>query len=234
MAKKKTFVKKRTKRVFKRKKKSKLDPNAIVNITPAKGQHGLPPRIQCRLLYQDQSEFITTALNNYKFVANGLYDTDFTGIGHQPPFFDDISGIYERHRVIGGKIRVTLVNLAAVPVRVFLQFADDEGNAITGNQSTYDYNNSANMKSLILTPSGGSRDMTTLTLGKNFATTCGRELYNSNIYVGTKTANPSRKLCWNFGAMSIDGSTALNIQWSADITYIAQFLGQETDAHTED
>jgi hypothetical protein len=42
----------------------------------------------------------------HKFRANGLYDPDFTGTGHQPSNFDRLALIYDRYTVLGAKITV--------------------------------------------------------------------------------------------------------------------------------
>lgn len=58
------------------------------------------------------------------FSANGLYDPDITGTGHQPVGFDELMALYDHYTVIGSKIRVYFQNndtsnaqFAAVVVR---------------------------------------------------------------------------------------------------------------------
>lgn len=43
------------------------------------------------------------------FRANSLYDPDFSGAGHQPMYFDEMSAIYNHWTVIGSKITATFV-----------------------------------------------------------------------------------------------------------------------------
>lgn len=42
-------------------------------------------------------------------VANGLYDPDYTGTGHQPRGFDQLIAMYDHYTVIGAKITATFV-----------------------------------------------------------------------------------------------------------------------------
>lgn len=45
---------------------------------------------------------------DYVFSANGLYDPNVTGIGHQPYGFDELMAMYSHYAVIGSKITVKL------------------------------------------------------------------------------------------------------------------------------
>lgn len=51
-----------------------------------------------------------TTAGNYVFCANGLYDVDITGIGHQPMYFDNYAALYSKYRVNYAKITCTVMN----------------------------------------------------------------------------------------------------------------------------
>lgn len=51
-----------------------------------------------------------TLAANYVFCANGLYDPDISGIGHQPLGFDQFTPIYDHYQVVKCRIIVDLVN----------------------------------------------------------------------------------------------------------------------------
>ncbi len=59
----------------------------------------------CKLRYCAFKEYNATALvpsyNVWK--SNGIYDTDSTGVGHQPLYFDQLITLYARWRVLGSK-----------------------------------------------------------------------------------------------------------------------------------
>lgn len=46
----------------------------------------------------------------WAFSFNGLFDTDITGFGNQPMYFDNYSQLYQRYRVSFSKIKATVVN----------------------------------------------------------------------------------------------------------------------------
>lgn len=66
---------------------------------------------------------------DYMFSANGCYDPDVSGAGHQPRGFDQFMAMYDHYTVIGSKIRVTATNtsdvLASTPICVALVQTDN-------------------------------------------------------------------------------------------------------------
>lgn len=50
----------------------------------------------------------------YAFSANGLYDPNITGTGHQPMGFDQMMALYNHYEVIGAKITLTAINSGTV------------------------------------------------------------------------------------------------------------------------
>ena len=49
---------------------------------------------------------------NYVFAANGLYDPDISGTGHQPMGFDQMCLFYNHYEVLSSKARMTVYNAA--------------------------------------------------------------------------------------------------------------------------
>jgi len=73
----------------------------------------------------DPASNALTSLNGaiWQFRANSCFDPDYTGIGHQPMYFDNLAAVYQRYRVIGCKITVTVVDIRPGGV-----IADDTNN----------------------------------------------------------------------------------------------------------
>ena len=64
---------------------------------------------RCRLRYFDTLDLgvIGASPTAYVFSANGLFDPDVTGIGHQPMGFDQLSAFYQHHCVLNSTIVVS-------------------------------------------------------------------------------------------------------------------------------
>lgn len=85
--------------------------NVPRNLTSVNLGLGFPKRIVCTHKYAAYRDLTSTlgVVQTYRFSANGMFDPDFTGIGHQPMYFDDLSAIYDHYTVIGSKIVVKVV-----------------------------------------------------------------------------------------------------------------------------
>lgn len=70
---------------------------------------GFPKTTAVKLRYVDGISLNPTisTLATYVFRANGLFDPNATGIGHQPMNFDMWAALYNHYVVIGAKITVT-------------------------------------------------------------------------------------------------------------------------------
>jgi len=99
------------------KKKSKTKSRQVRKYRPRRSLPlgGFPSKHVARLKYVDLIQLSPTALGSavptFKhFRANSLYDPDYSGIGHQPRGFDELSAIYDHYCVIGSKIKVFFEN----------------------------------------------------------------------------------------------------------------------------
>lgn len=76
---------------------------------------GMPGMLKMTHRYTEATRLATTAggIQEYLFAANGLYDPNITGAGHQPMFFDQISAMYLHYTVLRSKISVQFVPVVA-------------------------------------------------------------------------------------------------------------------------
>lgn len=61
----------------------------------------------------------------YQFKANGMFDPDFTGTGHQPMGFDQWMTFYDHFTVVGSKITVKAVNNTTSAYTLLVALSDD-------------------------------------------------------------------------------------------------------------
>lgn len=70
---------------------------------------GFPLTIRATLKYHQGLVFqsVSGSVSKNAFRANGMFDPDETGTGHQPMGFDQLAGIYARYKVVSSRIKVT-------------------------------------------------------------------------------------------------------------------------------
>ncbi len=74
-----------------------------------------PLRHRCTLRYADDVDLgiLGTTPVAYVLAANGLYDPDITGTGHQPMGFDQLMSFFQHYVVVSAKITAQFLNADA-------------------------------------------------------------------------------------------------------------------------
>lgn len=139
----KNYKKKPCKKNYKRnyKKKCKKPPTSTVarqKVTFSSGKHILAEKFIGKLPYSDTVVLAagTSDIPNYHvFRWTSINDPDYTGVGHQARFNDELSPFYAHYRVIGAKAKITfsLINPAGGAMIVGLRNSAGTANQ-PGNQ----------------------------------------------------------------------------------------------------
>lgn len=96
---------KRTKKYRKRTNKRRISPSS------ANGP--LSNKIKAKLIYHETMDLnpgVGGVPTSHVFSANGVYDPNITGVGHQPRGFDQMINLYDHCTVIASKINITCSN----------------------------------------------------------------------------------------------------------------------------
>lgn len=184
----------RRKRNFKKNIKNYTRANhAITQIT--KGLP-LPDKYVVALPYVSETLSLTQGTAglaaNWTFRANGMYDPDYTGTGHQPLGFDQMMPFYQKYTVIGAKITVDIENTSSSG---FAQVGIYSSEYLGGSDVRLIQENGNGVHTMIA-PFGTSSDAHAQLVYKvNIA----KELGISNILghtdrAGTETTNPTQPL----------------------------------------
>jgi hypothetical protein len=178
------------------------------------------------MLYSESSidQTHATTAQNYFFSANGVYDPNITGTGHQPMGFDTMMAYYEQATVIRSTCTVQAYNNSTtVPARVWLSLAPDT-TAIT---DTTEIVENGLVKHVDLNTTGENR-IGVLSLGcdvaKYFGRPRGRGIVNDPLLYSTAAANPTEQVYYNItssGIMATSGT--YNITFQAFLSYDVVF-----------
>jgi hypothetical protein len=207
-------------------KKRKLhEAQLIPGLSPGK-QWGFPNSIITKLRYASLIQLNSTTITplaRHLFRCNSCFDPDFTGVGHQPLYYDSYTAIYDQYVVIGAKITVDYMCTSTGQSALIGIAVDDDSTATTNIDTILEANNSI---STTLGPLGTDH----MTLVSTFEP---QEMFgvdaksdgSSQTAVGS---NPSEESYWVLFSYPEDGSTAHNVRAKINIEYTVKFSELKT------
>lgn len=193
---------------------------------------GFPDRIRTKLQYQDVIQLSASAGSPgiWQFRMNSLQDPDYTGVGHQPQWYDQLSAVYSYYRVIGSKITCTFI-----PNNISDTEANDKGPYICGittvagttsfGAASYpallEDGNSVN--GIIVDKQGGSNK---LTLSNTFSPTrdLGITPMDDTLRVGTSSNPQTSSLVFaNVWALDMTEAASQDVVVKVQIEFVCEF-----------
>lgn len=180
---------------------------------------GFPKRLVMTHKYTEtvQVNNTTGLFNTYFISANGLFDPNITGGGHQPMFFDQLTALYNHYVVIGSKCTFKFTPAAvtsqALRVACFIEDA-----ASTSATSVDGVSEQSLAGKTFLLPAGNNT-VGTRTLKFSPKKTFGKSvLANSNLR-GNSGGNPSEQSYFVFSSQG-DGLASTIMILTVEVTYI--------------
>lgn len=154
--------------------------------------------------------------------ANGLYDVDVTGVGHQPTGFDQYMALYNEYCVTDAEIEVFFLNQdTSYPMQIGIAFLD----FATTSTDTRRYIENGNCVSKIIgnatgaTPNIGSLRMKARI--QNFSKA--QNILTENGFSGTVSTNPVDTHFFHVWAAPLEGVDGGNVLARVVVTYKAIF-----------
>lgn len=182
----------------------------------------LAQRLRTTLCYVEKITNSTVAAIDYQFRLNSLFDPNLTGTGHQPKGFDQLAALYNRYRVYKCDYRITFAQTSnAIPIYCGVA----PTNTLTGFTDMTDHAETAYSQYIIAVnsnplPTGyftGSVDLAQLN-GKT------RIAYEADDTTqALVSTNPAEQLNLHVFTQTLDNSTALSMQFIAQLWYHVEF-----------
>lgn len=182
---------------------------------------GLPAKVMVKHRYVDTIVLSATtgAPSAYFWSANGMYDPDITGTGHQPLYFDQYSALYNHYTVIGAKVTFRVVSAASSysPMRVVAVVDDDASNPSNQVDAIAEQTQGTNVR---IFPSNSTDIVHVLTLKWSAKKVFGGSILGNDKLQGSPSANPEEQ---SYFCLTLQPSPATNGAVSVNITieYIA-------------
>lgn len=177
------------------------------------------------LLYSDNRLITPSGANAtaYVYSANGLFDPDVTGAGHQPMGFDQLMALYEHYTTLQGKITVSFVNESAAEtgycgIGLFLDASVETvpSKLIENGLLNHGY---------IAPRNGDSKSQLTLSVPFNIAKVNGKtgSIVGDDLYRGDTASNPTEQTYLHVFAYNLGTINAMAVRINVLIEYEAIF-----------
>lgn len=157
---------------------------------------------------------------SHVFSANGLYDPDITGTGHQPMGFDQLTPLYDHYTVIAAKITVKSSNPDTTYQQILgINTLDDTTDPASGDVHTMIEQGKCKYIVFADDASSGSKSVSSKVSVKKFF---GKSNMMDNAELkGNAAANPLEQVYFHVVAAPIQGVNSTPMQCLVVIEYIA-------------
>lgn len=185
----------------------------------------LLPKVKSNLMYATTLDLNPAAgglAAVHVFSANGLYDPDVSGTGHQPRGFDQLIALYDHYVVIAAKItwKFGTTNASVYDQVACISVRDD-----TTTSSNMIDNTERAVSIFEIMPAGPSADTKSLSLGVNPNAFLGRSspLADSQLK-GSASSNPTEGCFFHCAVAPLQAVDAATVNSYVVIEYTAMFI----------
>jgi hypothetical protein len=197
------------------KKSSKKNERMVVPINLGVG---FPMQLAMTHKYVDEFT-LTSALGvmaNYRFRANGMYDPNHTAAGHQPSYFDVLTGLYDHWEVVSSEVNLTFIPTTnpATPTAIGVALNDDT-TTIPTSFVAYEESSHVKVRYLTFEPGGVVKMNLTYSANKYFPN---YTLGNRGLW-GDAAADPAEEVIFNVFLQAVDRLSSAACFCIAKITY---------------
>ncbi len=209
--------------------------NQVVQVQ--KGTMPFAENYRVRLKYCDKVQLTTTGSVNtavaYTFRLGSLYDPDYTGTGHQPYMYDQLTTIYNKYIVEKVDYRVRFRQIASSPITSLwcgLSLLTDTNVAASASGDTL--NEIRERSTALLAP------LAAVNNAANFKTWSGsvvlRQLFgvsemqyygDQEDFAALNNANPTRQCFLELCLMDPDSGSSTTVEADIELIYHAKMFG---------
>lgn len=211
------------KELYKRRKKSNSR-KKYKKFNQLKASSGFPPSLYTKVVFSEsyQMNSTTGSIVNQTFSGNSAFDPDYTGVGHQPYFYDQLTAVYNSYIVYASKIEIVAGTNSVTDTRLILRpaipntgIADmDLECERPGAKCVYVNAGSAPTKVSMLRKTSQVFGTQSKNLDENFQ--------------AASNANPNNRWYWLVGTRPTDESSTAAVQMTVKITYYCRFFDRAT------
>lgn len=176
----------------------------------------LQPKLRALLKYEEEFT-LNGVLASQVFSANGVFDPNISGIGHQPRGLDQLFTLYDHCTVIGAKMTLRALNTSTtVTANVGVAITDGSG-AFSNSTDILEYRGSQ-IRTLSTLGSGKEQATVVYKLNPNKYLSISKPLSEDSVK-NDVTQNPSEQIFFNIAQWNTQGGTSGNVDYVCLIEY---------------
>ncbi len=182
----------------------------------------IPDRFRTRLVYAAGGEVSTAgAFSDKIWNINSVFDPDQSGVGHQPRYFDQLAGLYNRYRVLAAHFDVSVRQRANHGIVVYI-VPNNSTTGLTTSTIPAELRRSGVAR---ITSSNQPPVVFRVKFDPAAITGVSKQQYLSDDrFQALTSANPSEAICAHQYIESMDGITAVDYEYVAQIVYEVEFF----------
>jgi len=186
---------------------------------------GFPKRMTFTHRYVEVVQLTATAglPASYIFSANGMYDPNITGTGHQPIYFDNLCAIYDHYTVFRSRIRYQIVSQSHFRVATYI---DDDTSIVTDPTSAAEQPSGARFGLSPYTTETAYRTQLSWAAKDVF----GGDVWDNDALQGTASANPAEQSYFVIQMQEAAGTGTVSASVAVEIEYEAGWDELKTQA----
>lgn len=168
---------------------------------------------------------VAGAAATYQWVVNGLYDPNYTGVGHQPMSFDQIMALYERYCVYGCKYEIEVASIdQAEQVDVIVGVCIGNSTSTSTDYTQYLENPETQWGVVeCLKATKSTKRFTGYIDIASIAGTNKSKLFAEDTYFGDNTSNPGHPVMLKLFVAGLNGGNPDKIVGAIRLTFYTQF-----------
>lgn len=235
---KKTYRKKR--RPFKRNRKRKYYRRGTTVSTINKRSFGpIANRMLTKMRFVEHTTLNPAigTIANHTYRANGLFDPNYTGVGHQPYGFDQLVGVstgtgfYQKYRVLGAKITAMFMTYGTSIGDNYVVGIQGTDESTIFSPSTFDIIESGKSRWNYLTNSASTKSSCKVTSTFGGAKFFGPLYKTDTIFQGSFSTDPARQFYFHVFAAPVNPAddpnpinVVVTIDYIVELTQPQQFI----------
>lgn len=187
-------------------------------VGPAKySGFGFPPKIQVKHRYVEAIGLAAVAggVSTQLFRCNGMFDPNYSGTGHQPLYFDQLSAVYDHFTVLKSYLKLTVSTTSTTPQIVTCFINDDTTVTPSGIEARMEQSSA---KSVQITAGEGPK---TMYISWDAYKTFGGSILGNDNLQGSAAADPTEQSLFTISAQCASFDTATTVIGTAEIVYVA-------------